>query len=170
MLRIDPERASMLLSHSLQAIRDGLTETRRALRELRAKPLEDIGLALAVRALAESYASRFNFEIELDIDPILGEYPVEVQRCVYRIAQEALANIGNHAQAQTVQVVLKQEYDQLKLSIGDNGSGFDPNLPTSEHQYGLIGMCERAEMIGGCLRVESEIGKGTLISFSYGGN
>lgn len=169
MLRLDPERANTLLSHSLQAIRDGLTETRRALKELRAKPLEDIGLALAVRTLAESYASRFNFGIELDIDPNLRDYPVEVQQCVYRIAQEALANIGNHAQAQNAQVVLKQEQDQLKLSIRDHGCGFNPTLPAAEHHYGLLGMRERAEMIGGCLRVDSQIGKGTLISFSYGG-
>jgi signal transduction histidine kinase len=169
MLRLDPERANTLLSHSLRAIRDGLTETRRALRELRAKPLEDIGLALAMRALAESYASRFNFEIELDIDPNLGEYPVEVQQCVYRIAQEALANVGNHAQAQNARVILKREQDRLELSIGDDGCGFDPNLPAAEHQYGLLGMRERAEMTGGCLKVESKIGKGTLISFLYGG-
>jgi signal transduction histidine kinase len=169
MLRLDPERADTLLSHSLQAIRDGLAETRRALKALRAKPLEDIGLALAVRALAESYASRFGFDIELEIEHDLGDYPVAVQQCVYRIAQEAMTNIGNHAQAQHARIVLKREHDQLKLTIGDDGCGFDPNDPTAEYQYGLLGMRERAAMIGGCLRVDSQIGKGTLIFFSYGG-
>jgi signal transduction histidine kinase len=190
MLRLDPERANALLSHALQAIREGLTETRRAFKELRAKPLEDLGLALAVQALAESYAGRFDFGIELNIDLDLGDYPAEVQQCVYRIAQEALANIANHAQAQNVQVVLKRDRDKLQLIIRDDGCGFDqngvrsghrngarrapgsshPNLLTEKTHYGLLGMRERAEMIGGCLAVESQVGQGTRISFSYGGN
>jgi signal transduction histidine kinase len=170
MLRLDPERASGLLSHALQAIRAGLTETRRALKELRAKPLEDLGMALAVRTLAESFASRFDFRLALDIDPELGEYPTEVEQCIYRIAQEALANIANHAQAQRAQIVLKGSQAQLQLTIHDDGCGFDPHLPRTENRYGLLGMRERAEMIGGSLLVESQVGKGTQISFTYGGN
>jgi signal transduction histidine kinase len=170
MLRVDPERANGLLSHALQAIRAGLTETRRALKELRAKPLEDLGMALAVRTLAESYAGRFDFRLALTIDPELGEYPAEVEQCVYRIAQEALANIADHAQAQTAQIILKQDQEQLQLTICDDGCGFDPQLPRTEIRYGLLGMRERAEMIGGALVVESQAGKGTQISFTYGGN
>jgi signal transduction histidine kinase len=181
MLRLDPERANALLNHALQAIREGLTETRRAFKELRARPLEDLGMALAVRALAESYAGRFDFAIEVNIGPDLGDYPAEVQQCVYRIAQEALANIANHAQAQTARVALIRDRDQLRLIIRDDGCGFDqngaqrvsgsshPNLPAEETHYGLLGMHERAEMIGGRLAVESQVGQGTQISFSYGG-
>jgi signal transduction histidine kinase len=170
MLRLDAERANVLLNHALQAIREGLTETRRAVKELRAKPLEDLGVALAVRALAESYAGRFDFGIELSIDPDVGDYGAEVQQCVYRIAQEALTNIADHAQAQTAQLVLKRDRDHLRLIIRDDGCGFDVNLGAAEYQYGLLGMRERAEMIGGCLAVTSQVGKGTQISFSYGGN
>jgi signal transduction histidine kinase len=170
MLRLDVERANGLLSHALQAIREGLSESRRAVKELRAQPLDDLGLALAVRALAESYATRFDFGIELSIDPDLGDYGAEVQQCVYRIAQEALTNIAEHAQAHHAQLVLKRDRDHLRLIIRDDGCGFDPNLCAEEYQYGLLGMRERAEMIGGCLAVTSQVGKGTQISFSYGGN
>ena len=170
MLRLDLERANALLSHSLHAIRDGLAETRRALNELRAKPLDDLGLALAVRALAESYAARFDFGLELTIDPDVGDYGGEVQQCVYRIAQEALTNIAEHAQAQHAQLVLKRDRDQLRLIIRDDGCGFDLNGGAAKHQYGLLGMRERAEMIDGRLAVTSQVGKGTQISFSYGGN
>jgi signal transduction histidine kinase len=170
MLGLDVQRANALLSHALQAIREGLSETRRALKELRAKPLEDLGVALAVQVLAESYAGRFDFGIELQLDPDMGDYPAEVQQCVYRIAQEALTNIAEHAQAQHAQLVLKRDHDQLRLIIRDDGCGFDPNLGAAECQYGLLGMRERSEMIGGCLAVESQVGKGTQISFSYGGN
>jgi signal transduction histidine kinase len=165
----DSDQAKALLDHSLQAIRDGLTETRRALQELRAKPLEDLGLALAVQTLAESYASRSDFQLELDIDHELGDYPDKVQQSVYRIAQEALANVADHAQAQTAHVILKQERDQLQLIVRDNGCGFDPNSINNGRHYGLLGMRERAEMIGGNLSVESQTGKGTQILFSYRG-
>lgn len=165
----DSEQATALLNHSLQAIREGLTETRRALQELRAKPLEDLGLPLAVQSLAESYASRSDFQLELDIDDELGDYPVEVQQSVYRIAQEALANVTDHARAQTAQVILKQEGGQLRLIVRDNGCGFDPKDLKDGRHYGLLGMHERAEMIGGNLSVESQAGKGTQILFSYRG-
>ncbi len=168
-LRLDVERANALLSHALQAIREGLSETRRALKELRARPLDDLGMALAVRALAESYAGRFDFGIELSIDPDVGDYPPEVQQCVYRIAQEALTNIAEHAQAHHAQLVLKRDRDHLRLIIRDDGCGFDVNLGAADEQYGLLGMRERSELIGGSLAVTSQVGKGTQISFSYGG-
>jgi signal transduction histidine kinase len=165
----DSAQATALLNHSLQAIREGLTETRRALQELRAKPIEDLGLAIAIQTLAESYASRSDFNLELDIDHDLGDPPVEVQQSVYRIAQEALANIADHAQAQTAKVILKKERGQLQLVICDDGCGFDPGSSENVNHYGLLGMRERAEMIGGHLAVASQAGKGTQISFSYGG-
>jgi len=169
-LRQDPDRAQALLGNSLKAIREGLTETRRALLELRAKPLEDLGLALAVRSLAESYAGRFDFQIDLSIENGLGDYPVEVQQCVYRIAEEALANIANHAQAQNARLILRRDEDQLQLIVQDDGRGFDSGLPGSPNHYGLLGMHERAEMIGGSLSIESRIGTGTTITFLYGGS
>jgi signal transduction histidine kinase len=170
LLSRDPDRAQALLGNSLKAIREGLSETRRALLELRAQPLEDLGLALAVQSLAESYASRFDIQIEQDIDHDLGDYPIEVQQCVYRIAEEALANVANHAQAQHTWVTLKRDRDQLQLIVQDDGRGFDPGIPGDEDHYGLLGMQERAEMIGGSLAIESQVGIGTQISFSYGGS
>src|SRR5262249_12718590 len=149
------ERADSLLNHSLQAVRDGLSETRRALQELRAQPLEDLGLALAVRTLAESYAKQCDIRMDLSNDPDFGDYTAEVQQCVYRIAQEALANLADHAQAQSAQVVLRRDRDKLRLIISDNGRGFDPGNPGDEHHYGLRGMRERAELIGATLLVQS---------------
>lgn len=166
----DPEQANALLNHSLQAIRDGLTETRRALQELRAQPLEDLGLALAVQTLAESSATRSDFRLELDIDDDLGDYPEQVQQSVYRIAQEALANVTDHAQAHNVQVILRRDRHQIRLVVRDDGCGFDPDRRADQDHYGLLGMRERAETVGGSLAVESQLGKGTQVSFTYGGN
>jgi signal transduction histidine kinase len=168
-MRRDPEQATALLDHSLRAIREGLTETRRALQELRAKPLEDLGLALAIQTLAESYASRSDFQLDLDIDHDFGDFPAEVQQSVYRIAQEALANVADHAQAQNVRVELKRDRDHIRLIIRDDGCGFVPDHSEYGNHYGLLGMRERAEMIGGELSVESQPEKGTKVSFRSGG-
>ncbi len=171
-LRSEPEQAEVLLNHSLQAVREGLTETRRALQELRAQPLEDLGLALAVRNLAESAAGRAGFAIEVQIDETLGEYPPGVEQCIYRVAQEALANVVDHAQAQHVQVRLGQQDGKICLIITDDGCGFDPNTPQlpEPYSYGIQGMRERVQMIGGDLFVDSQPGKGTRVVLSYGGN
>ncbi|HMB22899.1 MAG TPA: sensor histidine kinase, partial [Anaerolineales bacterium] len=162
------EQATALLNHSLRAIREGLTETRRALQELRAKPLDDLGLALAIRTLAESYAGKSDVQLELDIDWDLGTYPDEIQQTVYRIAQEALANIVDHSHAGHAQVSLKREGNLLRLVLQDDGCGFDPNAIEPELHYGLLGMQERAKMVAGNLSIESQAGKGTRVSFEYG--
>jgi signal transduction histidine kinase len=169
-MKHDPEQATALLDHSLRAIREGLTETRRTLQELRAKPLEDLGLALAIQSLAESYASRSEFQLELEIDHELGDYPEAVQQSVYRIAQETLANVADHAEAQKVWVQLKRDHGGLGLIIRDNGCGFEPRDSESENHYGLLGMYERAEMVGGKLSVESQPGRGTQVSFHFRNN
>ena len=167
MITRDPEQANSLLNHSLQAIRNGLIETRRALQELRAKPLEDLGLSLALKTLAESFSTRSGFEVKLDIANYVSDLPLEMEQCIYRIAQEALTNIADHADAKKVEFILKSGYTFVELSIRDDGCGFDlKNI--GNHKFGLKGMVERAETVGGKLSVESQPGKGTKITFSYG--
>lgn len=169
-MRHDPEYAAALLNHSLHAIREGLTETRRALHELRAKPLEDLGFALAIQSLAESYASRADFHLDLAIDHDLGDVPARLQQSVYRIAQEALVNVTDHAQADNVRLELKRDHNYILLIVRDDGCGFAPGNSEYENHYGLLGMRERAEMIGGELSVESQVGKGTQVSFRLRGD
>jgi signal transduction histidine kinase len=169
MLRVDPDQAENLLGHSLSAVREGLTETRRSLQALRASPLEDLGLGLAVRSLAESIAGRASLQTVLQIENDLGDLPAEVQQCFYRVAQEALSNIAAHAQARSVQVCLGREGPALELSITDDGSGFDLNTIDLTQKYGLLGMRERVEMIQGDLSIASQAGSGTRIVLTYGG-
>jgi signal transduction histidine kinase len=164
---LDSTKSKAMLAHSLQATRDGLTETRRALQELRAMPLEDLGLGLAVRGLAEGLTSRSAVKVETHIADELGNYPPEVQQTVYRVAQEALSNAAQHAGAGCVSVRLAEEDRQLKLVIADDGQGFDPESLPGDQQFGLRGMRERVEMIGGQLSVESHAGQGTTIVLTY---
>lgn len=162
----DPAQARTMLKNSLAATRSGLTETRRALKALRSSPLEDLGLALAIRQEAESAAARANLTLELHIPEQMDDLPPDVAQCIYRVAQEALANVTHHAQARRVEVRLRREDDSLTLTMSDDGRGFDPQALDTENRLGLQGMRERAEMAGGTLEIDSEPGKGTTIQLT----
>ena len=151
------------LGQALQTTRSGLTEARRSLHALRASPLQDLGLALAVRDLAESVAARAGLDLQLQIDPKLETLVPDVEQCVYRVAQEALTNIARHANATSVQVALVRENGSACLTVTDDGRGFDM-AAVGDTRYGLQGLRERAETIGGILRVESERDKGTAVA------
>jgi len=167
-LRVDPNYAEVLLSQSLQAVREGLTETRRALQALRATPLEDLGLGLAIRNLGESIAGQAGLQTDFHINNDLRDFPVEVQQCFYRVAQETFTNIAAHSQAKNVQVSLMKDGNGLKLTIRDDGIGFDENAIDLNQKYGLLGMRERVEMIKGELSVVSQPESGTQIVLTYG--
>ncbi len=159
----NPAESRAMLERSLAATRDGLGEARRAIQALRASPLEDLGLALALRNLAESIAERAGLALGLRIPERLSDVRPEVEQCIYRVAEEALANIARHANARRVTVALAQREEGLALTISDDGRGFDPAQSLPDDHYGLRGMRERAEMIGAILEVESRPGHGTTI-------
>ncbi len=158
-----PDRAREMLDQMLHTTRSGLDETRRALRALRAEPLEELGLALAVRTLAEDFAARYAMSLILDIPDQLDNLNLEVEQCYYRVAQETFENIGWHANAAQVNVKLDKTNHTLELIIQDDGQGFDPEKEAAVQQYGLLGMHERAEIIGADLHVESRPGAGATI-------
>ena len=162
----DQAKARTLLDRALRAVRDGLIETRRALQALRAAPLEDLGLSLAVRALAESTAAQIGATLCWQGDTQLDRMPEAIEQCVYRVAQEALENITRHAEAQQIGVKLDRIDHQLNLEVSDNGCGFEVSAVDADQHFGLKGMRERAEMVGGQLEVESRPQQGTTIRFS----
>jgi signal transduction histidine kinase len=164
----DPSQARALLERSLAATRTGLTETRRALQALRSSPLEDLGLALAIRQEAETVAERANWTLDLHVPQPMDNLPPDVEQCVYRVAQEALANASHHAQAQHVELGLVRRDDHLALTVSDDGQGFDSNAIDTGHHLGIRGMRERAEMVGGTLNIESKPGQGTTVHLTVG--
>lgn len=161
-----PAKAKEMLEQMLETSRRGLDETRRALRDLRAAPLEEMGLALAVCSMAEDFAARHGISLETDVPEEINSLSLEIEHGFYRVAQEALENVLQHAGAQQVQVKLASENGALILIVADNGRGFDVDSPASEQQLGLQGMYERAEMIGASLEVNSEMGRGTIVRLS----
>ncbi len=165
----DPDRAHSLVDQSLSTTRSGLTETRRALKALRAAPLEDLGLAIAVRHLAGSVAARNGFSLVLDVSERVENLPPDVEQGIYRIIQEALENAAQHAQAKNVKVQLSPLNGGLELVVSDDGRGFDQQKVDLINRYGLQGMRERTEMLGGKLEIESHTGKGTTIRLQWEG-
>ncbi|MBI1878092.1 MAG: sensor histidine kinase [Chloroflexi bacterium] len=159
----DPAQARKMLEQSLQAIRTGLTETRRTLQALRASPLEELGLALAVRRLAESVAEQTGAKLDWQGPDQVDKLTPAVEQGVYRVAQEALANVAKHAVARHLTVRLVQNNGRLSLQVADDGRGFELNRVDVEHHFGLKGMRERAEMIGGALKVKSQSEDGTIV-------
>jgi signal transduction histidine kinase len=158
-----PAEARTLLEQALATTRDGLAETRRALQALRASPLDDLGLDLAVRALAESAAARGHFVADIQIQETTNGFSPEVEQCVYRVAQEAVENVVQHANARRLAVHLAVRGKRATLTVADDGRGFDVDAALAEERYGLQGMRERAEMAGGTLAINSVVGRGTTV-------
>jgi signal transduction histidine kinase len=157
-------RARQILDHSLTAAREGLDETRRVLQALRAAPLEDLGLALAMRGLAENAAARGSLALELDIAEHLNGLSPEDEQGFYRVAQEALANVIEHAEAQQVVVSLTRQDQQIVLQVADDGRGLPADASLVEKGLGLRGLRERAELMGGTLEVGEVPGGGTVVT------
>ena len=159
---VDPATAQHMLDKSLTATRSGLQETRRALKSLRASPLDDLGLGLALRKLAEETAQRANLRLHLAVPEYLPSLTPAVEQCIYRVAQEATANVAHHANARRLTVQLTFD-GQVALQVSDDGCGFDTQQMESAGHFGLSGMRERAELVGGTLTVTSQPGQGTTV-------
>ncbi|MCB0063969.1 MAG: sensor histidine kinase [Caldilineaceae bacterium] len=160
----DADAARTLLVKSLAQTRSGLMETRRALQALRASPLEDLGLVLALRTLAESVAARTGATLHLDLPEAMDTPSPDVEQALYRIGQEALSNVTKHAAARHLAVRLQQTGADITLTITDDGQGFDATQLEPEAGYGLRGLQERATLMGATLQITSTPGQGTTVA------
>ncbi len=167
-LSLEPGQTEVaaMIDQALKTTRDGLHEVRRAVKDLRSQPLEDLGLALAIRNLALEAAARADFLLRLEIADPLPRLDPEVEHAIYRIAQEALANAVEHANARKVTLRLGVANGMLCLTVTDDGAGADLGLVDTASSHGLLGMKERAMMVKGKLDVESTPGMGTSVNFS----
>jgi signal transduction histidine kinase len=146
-----------------QLVVSTLQDVRRLAVELRPAALDDFGLATAVARLAETF--RESTGLRVDLESQLGDdrLPTEVETTLYRIVQEALANIVKHADATRVSILLTQKNRSVAAVVEDDGRGFDPGS-AREDVLGLVGMRERVGLVGGRLRIESAEGAGTTIA------
>ncbi|MET0625756.1 MAG: PAS domain S-box protein, partial [Pyrinomonadaceae bacterium] len=135
--------------------------------EMRPTALDDLGLAASLANFVAEWSKHYHVPAEFHAAG-LGDarLPPQVETCLYRIAQEALNNVYKHAQAARVSVILERRGDEAVLVCEDDGVGFDPadaERWEGDRGLGLVGMRERAALLGGSVEFESEPGKGTAI-------
>jgi two-component system NarL family sensor kinase len=156
------ESAHEPLRRALSLTRSNLEEARRSVLDLRAAPLEGRPLSGALRALVERWKAQTGIAARYRAVNGSRPLPPRVEAAVYRICQEALTNVARHAEAGRVTVRLVATPDRVRLVVEDDGRGFDA-AEGSEDRHGLLGMRERAEMLGGALEVRSGPGEGARI-------
>jgi two-component system NarL family sensor kinase len=159
----DPERAQRSVSAALDLARKGLEEARRSVLDLRAAPLEGRTLPVALAALATEMDAGSPPAVVFEAAPSMTPLPPAVEVGLYRIAQEALQNALRHAAASRVLLRLETSPDQIRLTVEDDGRGFAIEDATAS-RFGLVGMRERARLLGGTFRIESSPGAGTRIT------
>ena len=163
---VDQQTARSILEKSLAVAHLGLEETRRALKALRASPLDDLGLALAISTMVEDTAARANLVLDLAIMDKVPALSPDVEQCVYRVAQEAVTNVVKHANAKSLTVKLEFIEEKVTFIVSDDGVGFDIEKSSKTSHFGLTGMRERAQLIGGKFDVLSKAGYGTTIQLT----
>ena len=126
--------------------------------------LDDLGLSIALRRLVDDFQTRTGIEARFIGKDIPKHVAKEVVTCLYRVAQEGLANISRHAKAKNVRVELQRVRDGLQLMMSDDGVGFDMNRHDGQRgSLGLLSMRERVSLVAGTLGIQSTPGEGTQI-------
>jgi len=154
-------KAQAITQQAMDRARSTLADARRAIDDLRSGDLPDIDLETMVRAEADRFTAANGIPCELSIvlPPSLSD---DVRECALRVVREALTNIARHAQAQHAALSFCPGDHTLDIELCDDGVGFDPAQISAGH-YGLIGLQERARLIGGALSIESASGQGTTL-------
>lgn len=161
-VRTEPARAEEWLAKALTLARGSLEEARRAVIDLRTSPLAGRSLPEALGALARAFTAETGIRVHPNVEEI--SLAVSVEEELYRIAQEAFTNIRKHAQAREVELRLRSTGRRVRLHIEDDGRGFVRSaVRRSDGGYGLIGMRERAKLLGGTVRIGSRPGGGTRL-------
>ncbi|MBI4200238.1 MAG: GAF domain-containing protein [Chloroflexi bacterium] len=152
-----------------QGVRGAMESLHRIITELRPQALDDLGFVPAIRWYAQQRLGEQDVRVDLEIDGHPDRLPPAIEVAVFRITQEAINNVAKHAAAAHASIRLAFTDAVIRGEIKDDGKGFDPraesDLPGHGGGLGLLGMRERAVLLGGKLSVASSSGKGTLVSF-----
>ncbi|MEV0378554.1 sensor histidine kinase [Nonomuraea sp. NPDC050643] len=159
-VRDDPSRRH--LDRAAELARRGLSEVRRSVSALRPEPLEDARLPEALGHMARSWSEAAGVELRLEITGTPVALSADVETALFRVAQEALANVAKHARATRTGLTLSYADEAVLLDIRDDGTGFAPQRPADG--FGLDGMRQRVRGVGGTLEIESAPGHGTAIA------
>lgn len=169
--QLEPDSLTERLTESISIVDETLQRIRGMALDLRPSLLDDLGLVTTLQWYVERHAKRTGLEGRFVAEPHDIRLPPEVETACFRLAQEALTNIARHARASGYSVELSKGDRGLELIIRDNGCGFDSTEALQRaargSSLGLLGMIERAELVGGKLTLNSTPGKGTEVRVSF---
>jgi len=172
------DRARGVLKEAETLTGKTLEGVRRMIADLRPPVLDDLGLAPTLRRLGDELRERAEVDVAFEVSGLRGRLPPQIENTLFRIAQEALTNIRKHAQAQHAAISLKVERERVTLVVKDDGVGLRSRRDQARRRgdvlipggwvvlrghYGLVGMQERAALLGGTLQVQSAPGEGTTL-------
>ncbi|MFI7128531.1 histidine kinase [Nonomuraea sp. NPDC050153] len=160
--RASPAEARRHLDQAAELARRSLSEARRSVRALRPEPLETSRLPDAITDLAESWSRSAGVHLTLEITGTPVALAAPIEDTLYRVTQEALANVAKHARATRTGLTLSYTDETILLDIRDDGAGFDPQKPADG--FGLDGMRQRTHAVGGTLHLESAPNQGTTVA------
>ena len=162
-LPVEPAMLRGRVDRLMQIVDHSVTDLQRIASDLRPMILDELGLVSAVQWLVQNFSERSPLSIELSFEQAGVVYPKDVSTAAFRIVQESLTNIVRHSGAASARIVARHCGDELQLDISDDGRGMDVTPSRREH-LGLVGMRERAHMLGGSMEIDSAPGRGTRIS------
>lgn len=167
----DPEAHEALLGKSIETLGQTLQQIRRLSHDLRPSILDDLGLVAALRWFIDYHLQDTGVAPHFAAETTGGRLPAEIETACFRVTQEALTNTLRHARAGEVHVDLRQTPTELRLTIRDDGAGFDLRAVREEalrgSHLGLLGMQERIRAAGGKIRIDTAEGKGCLIEIAF---
>ena len=170
---LDTKSLARNIAETQSLVEHSVTLVHRFARELRPAMLDDLGLIPALHSFLKSFTERTGVRTHLTAFAGVELLNMPRRTALFRVAQEALTNVGRHAEASRVEVTIRQQPDGVCMKIADDGKSFQVQrvlLARGSKRLGLLGMRERLEMVGGRFGVESAPGKGTTIeAFVPGG-
>jgi two-component system sensor histidine kinase DegS len=165
LLDFDMVRAKAELSGLKSVVNATLQDTRRFIFDLRPMILDDLGLEPTLRRYVQQYTDKHKIDVGVNINGLNGRLPGALEVAIFRMVQEALTNVAQHAHAKRAQVNIDANGDMVTVTVEDEGAGFntEDSKLTDPKYKGLVTMLRRAEMLNGRIAIESTPGRGTRI-------
>jgi signal transduction histidine kinase len=163
LMRADPDTASQRIDHAIETIHGTISEIREFIMSLDQEARSSVDLMSGLAALCEDFERSTLIGVSLTSDPGVSLDP-DASLQLIQLTREALSNVARHAQSASVRIDVAEHQDRLRLTIIDDGRGFDPSAPRQTGHHGLSNMHARAEALGGTLHIESGP-EGTRVTF-----
>jgi two-component system sensor histidine kinase DegS len=166
LMDVDATQAREELNNLKTSAMGTFQKVRNFIFELRPMMLDDLGLAPTLRRYADAFKEQTGLDISVTVTGQERRVEPYLEVMLFRAIQELLGNAARHSQATLVKVIVDLGEDRIRVSVDDNGKGFDPDSILQGNSLGLKLIRERAEMLGGSFEIDSAIGRGARVLFA----